>query len=65
MEEDAKELMQNFVKYVQNRGLLESNFADLPFENSFLNMKSDYPVIGALKKNQTLYQMERGSFKSK
>ena len=32
--EDAKELMQNFVKYVQNRGLLESNFADLPFENS-------------------------------
>ena len=42
--EDAKELMQNFVKYVQNKGLLESNFADLPFENSISQYEEDdYP----------------------
>ena len=32
--EDASELIQNFVKYAENKGLLESSFAYLPFENS-------------------------------
>jgi len=42
--EDASELIQNFVKYAQNKGLLESNFADLPFENSISQYEeNDYP----------------------
>ena len=32
--EDASELIQNFLKYAENKGLLESSFANLPFENS-------------------------------
>ncbi len=42
--EDASELLQNFVKYAENKGLLESGFANLPFENSISQYEEiDYP----------------------
>jgi pyruvate dehydrogenase E1 component len=42
--EDASELIQHFVKYAENRGLLESSFANLPFENSISQYEEvDYP----------------------
>ena len=42
--EDASELIQNFVKYAENKGLLESSFADLPFENSISQFREiEYP----------------------
>ena len=42
--ENASDLIQNFVKYAENKGLLESNFADLPFENSISQYEeNDYP----------------------
>ena len=42
--EDASELIQNFVKYAENKGLLESGFANLPFENSISQYEEiDYP----------------------
>jgi len=42
--DDASELIQKFVKYAENKGLLESNFADLPFENSISEYEEDeYP----------------------
>ena len=42
--EDASDLIQNFVKYAENKGLLESSFADLPFENSISQYEeSNYP----------------------
>ena len=42
--EEASGLMQNFVKYAENKGLLESSFANLPFENSISQYEeSDYP----------------------
>ena len=50
--EDASELIQNFVKYKENKGLLESSFADLPLKILFLNLeKLSIQVIGMLKKN--------------
>ena len=42
--EDASQLIQNFVKYAENKGLLESNYAELPFENSISQYEEyDYP----------------------
>ena len=42
--EDASELVKNFVKHAQNKGLLESEFADLPFENSISQYEeNNYP----------------------
>ena len=43
--EDASELIQNFVKYAENKGLLvDSSFANLPFENSISQyQETDYP----------------------
>jgi len=42
--EDTSELLKNFVKYAENKGLLESSFADLPFENSISQYEEkDYP----------------------
>ena len=42
--EDASELIQNFVKYAENKGLLESISANMPFENSISQYEeSDYP----------------------
>jgi len=42
--EDASELIKNFVKHAENKGLLESNFIDLPFENSISQYEeNDYP----------------------
>ena len=42
--EDASDLIQNFVKYAENKGLLESGFANLPFENSISQYhESEYP----------------------
>ncbi|MFL2487576.1 MAG: pyruvate dehydrogenase (acetyl-transferring), homodimeric type [Gammaproteobacteria bacterium] len=42
--EGAAELIQNFVKYAENKGLLESSFANLPFENSISQYEEiDYP----------------------
>ena len=42
--DDASELIQNFVKYAENKGLLESGFANLPFENSISQYEEiDYP----------------------
>jgi len=42
--ENASELIKNFLKYAENKGLLESNFADLPFQNSISQYEeSDYP----------------------
>ena len=42
--EDASQLIQNFVKYCENKGLLESSSANLPFENSISQYEeSDYP----------------------
>ena len=32
--QDASELIQNFLKYADNKGLLDSSFVNLPFENS-------------------------------
>jgi len=42
--EDASELIKNFVKYAENKGLLDSSFANLPFENSISQFEEiDYP----------------------
>lgn len=42
--EDASKIIQNFVKYAQNKGLLDSTFTNLPFENSIsVYEESDYP----------------------
>ncbi len=42
--DDASELIQHFIKYVENKGLLESGFANLPFENSISQYEEiDYP----------------------
>ena len=42
--EDASELIQNFLKYAENKGLLESDFASLPFENSISQYEEiNYP----------------------
>ena len=42
--EDASELIKNFVKYAENKGLLNSSFANLPFENSISQFEEiDYP----------------------
>ena len=42
--DDASELIQNFVKYAENKGLLESGFANLPFENSISQYEeTEYP----------------------
>ena len=42
--EDASELIQNFFKYAENKGLLKSGFANLPFENSISQYEeTDYP----------------------
>jgi len=42
--DEASELIQNFVKYAENKGLLESGFANLPFENSISQYEEiDYP----------------------
>ena len=42
--EEASELIKNFVKYAENKGLLESSFANLPFENSISQYEEiDYP----------------------
>ena len=42
--DDASELIQNFVKYAENKGLQESGFANLPFENSISqHEETDYP----------------------
>jgi len=42
--DDASELIQNFFKYAENKGLLESGFANLPFENSISQYEEvDYP----------------------
>ncbi len=42
--EDASELIKNFFKYAENKGLLESGFANLPFENSISQYEEiDYP----------------------
>ena len=42
--EDASKLIQNFIKHAENKGLLESNIADLPFENSISQYEEiDYP----------------------
>ena len=49
--EDASQLIQNFVKHAENKGLLESNYADLPFENSISQYEEMIiQVIGILKK---------------
>ena len=43
-EKNASELIQNFVRYAENKGLLESNYADLPFENSISQYEENvYP----------------------
>ena len=48
--ENASELIKNFVKYAENKGLLESNFAHLPFENSISqHEENDYPGDWALE----------------
>ncbi len=40
----ASELIQSFVKYAENKGLLDSGFANLPFENSISKYEeSEYP----------------------
>ena len=42
--DNASELIQNFIKYAQNKGLLESSFYALPFENSISPYEeSNYP----------------------
>ena len=42
--ENASELIQDFVKYAENKGLLESTHAELPFENSISqHLESEYP----------------------
>ena len=42
--EDASKLLGEFVKYAQNKGLLESDFTALPFENSISQYEeTDYP----------------------
>ena len=42
--ENASELIQNFVKYAENKGLLESGHAEIPFENSISQyLESEYP----------------------
>ena len=42
--DDASELIQQFIKYAENKGLLESGFANLPFENSISQYEEiDYP----------------------
>ena len=42
--EDASKLIQEFTKYAQNKGLLESYPVDLPFENSISQYEElDYP----------------------
>ena len=49
--ENASELMQNFFKYAENKGLLESNYANLPFENSVSQYEEeDYPGNWDLEK---------------
>ena len=42
--EDASHLIKEFVKYAHNKGLLESGFANLPFENSISQYEEvNYP----------------------
>ena len=42
--ENASKLISDFVKYAQNKGLLETGFAALPFENSVSQYEEiDYP----------------------
>ena len=42
--ENASDLLQNFIKYAENKGLLDSTFANLPFENSISQYEeNDYP----------------------
>ena len=42
--DDASELIQNFVRYAGNKGLLEPGFAALPYDNSISQYEeSDYP----------------------
>ena len=42
--DDASELIQNFVRYVGNKGLLEPGFTALPYDNSISQYEeSDYP----------------------
>ncbi len=42
--EDASEIIQNFFKHAENSGLIDSSFANLPFENSISHYEeSDYP----------------------
>ena len=49
--EGASELIKNFVKYAENKGLLDSNFANMPFENSISEYEeSDYPGDWELEK---------------
>ena len=49
--EDASDLIKNFVKHAENKGLLDSSFANLPFENSISQFEEiDIQVIGKLKK---------------
>ena len=42
--EDASDLIKNFVKHAENKGLLDPSFANLPFENSISQFEEiDYP----------------------
>ena len=42
--EDASQLISNFVRYVESKGLLDPSFTDLPFENSISQYEEiNYP----------------------
>ncbi len=42
--DEASDLIKNFIKYAENKGLLDSNFSNLPFENSISQYQEiDYP----------------------
>ena len=51
--EDASLLIKQFVKYAQNKGLLDGSYAEYPFENSILKEEQhDYP--GDLELEKTI-----------
>ena len=48
--DDASQLIKNFVKHAENKGLLDSSFANLPFENTISQYEEiNYPGDWALE----------------
>ena len=59
-EEHAKNIVNEFFKYAQNKGYIDDFFTQIPFENSVsVDEEHNYPGDWALEeKNKTLHQME-------